>query len=136
LEFPEMHIDSNLLEKAVIASDQLSITALLKTIPSHPFGLAMRNDEARAIASLCHKLTAPLALILAVLAPIPFCLNFSRKKRLFFTYAFALAGMVLYFVCINTTVIIGKGHMLPPFWIVTLPPLIALTFFGMRYARL
>ncbi|MCP5469992.1 MAG: LptF/LptG family permease [Chlamydiales bacterium] len=133
--FPEILFERRALSEATLPADWQTLGQLWGNLPAK-FIKPKKDFEAKVIAAFLHKLCSPLLALLVVIAPAPFCLSFARHKRLFLLYALCLAALLAYFVCTQAALILGKSHVIPPLWVIPLPPVLALTFFGVRYAKL
>ena len=96
----------------------------------------MNDREAEIATIFFYKLTVPLACILAVIGPAPFCMRFGRRLSVFFIYTLSLFGIIAFFTLTNSSIILGESQLLPPFWAVLLPPTLAFLIFGWNYAKL
>lgn len=137
LDFPEMAFEGRSLFQATLPAEWQKLSQLFFNLPPR-FLLRrqFRDDEAKIITFFFQRLTAPLLALFVSVAPISFCLCFERKRRLFLLYSLSLALLLTYFVGISTAGILGKNHILSPFWVVITPPFFATIFCGFRYSRL
>ncbi len=132
--FPDMSFESRSLSQATLPIDWQPLSQLWRQLPLGAGNL--RDYEAKAVALFFQKLTAPLLALLVFLAPAPFCLQFGRERKIFRLYALSLAGFLCYSAATQATAILGKSYIFSPFIVVALLPLLALTIFGVRYAKL
>ncbi len=135
--FPHMRFNMESLFNAVHPPRMQSITQLFHSLGWKKIGLAKMTDrEAEAASFLFFKLTVPLICLLAVIAPAPFCLRFSRTLSVYLIYALSIFGMIAYFTLMNSSVILGESQVLPPLLAIILPQTALLLVLGYKYAKL
>lgn len=71
-------------------------------------------EKSEILTHLYYKLIMPFLSLLVVIAVAPFCLQYSRTRSPFFTYAFGLFGYVSVYLMINSTFILGETNVLDP----------------------
>lgn len=133
-EFPEMRLNMRSLREIITLPEDESLSKLWKKLPKerHPY----LNEEAQVLAAFYHKLVIPWLCLLAVIAPIPFCLNFSRKVPLFAIYAGSLFGLIAFALVLGTAFLLGKRQTLDPFLATAVPFTTLFSYFSWRYVRL
>lgn len=115
----EMHFDKKALQTLVVQPSQQSITALWREMQDH--STVMTSRMAAVETQFYHKLLVPWLCLLAVLAPAPFCLRFSRQLPVFFIYLAAMLGMVVFYLLLNAMLILGENQVIEPVWASALP---------------
>ncbi len=132
--FPDMVFESRSLAQATLPIEWQPLSRLWRYLPEHFTHL--HDYEAKAVALFLHKLTGPWLALLVFLAPAPFCLKFERNKQLFLLYALSLAAFLSYVTVTQAALILGKSSIFSPFFVILFLPLLTLTIFGVRYAKL
>jgi lipopolysaccharide export system permease protein len=79
------------------------------------------------------KLVMPFISFLVIIACAPFCMIFSRKLPIFMIYAMSIFGVVAFFTMMDTAVILGENHLLSPLLAITIPFLLCLGGFGLKF---
>lgn len=139
LSFPEIRFDPKALFSAIHPPEWQSLSRLLSSIHWKQAGLyagGMSDREAIAASHFLYKLTTPLICLLAILAPLPFCMRFARQLPVFFIYAFSLFGIIAFFTLINACLILGESQVIPPFWAILIPSFVSFVVCGWKYAKL
>lgn len=137
--FPKMEINEKTLFNETKVTRAQSMFELVKKIPKHSFGAIFKkiNDkDAENLSYFSYKLFLPLLSLLAVIAPAPFCIRYSRKIPLIFIFAGALFSIFAFFILINSCLVLSIHQILPPFWGICIPFLLLFSFFGYRHAKL
>lgn len=131
--FPDIHFDQKTLIETITFPEGLPLSALWKKLP--PGYDAQSEKEARTLSTFHRKLAFPWLCLLAVIAPAPFCIRFSRQFPIFFIYACSLFGLVGICILMDAAHVLGRRQVLDPLWATWAPfGLIFLTF-GWRYLR-
>lgn len=112
--FPEMHFNPQILFETITLPEELALSELWEKHPSHHNILS--EKESQSMTVFYRKLILPWLCLLAVIAPAPFCLRFTRYLSLFFIYAGNIFGLVAIYLAIDAAVLLGKGQILSPFW--------------------
>lgn len=133
LTFPEIRFDTKSLFTAVHPPRSQSLTQLLANFS---WRRSLTDKEAEAASIFLYKLTIPLACLLVVIAPAPFCLRFGRHLPVFAIYALSLFGIITFFTFVNSCVILGESQVVPPHWAVLAPLALFFGLFGWKYAKL
>lgn len=133
LAFPEIRFCSKSLFSAIHPPRSQSLTQLFSNLQ---WRSALTDKEAEAASIFFYKITIPLACLLVVFAPAPFCLRFGRSLPVFAIYALSLFGIITFFTFVNACVILGESQVVPPFWAVFTPLALFFGLFGWNYAKL
>lgn len=131
--FPEMRLNMERLDEILIRPEDQPISKLWKKLPKEKH--LYLSQEAQVLAAFYNKLATPWLCLLAVLAPIPFCLNFTRKVPLFAIYAGSLFGLIAFTILLNSAFLLGKRQILDPFLATSLPFLTVFSYFSWRYIK-
>lgn len=132
--FPDMQFNREKLLKSISQPDAQSLSALHANLPRHENTLS--EKEAHLVTTYHYKLAMPWLCLLAVLAPAPFCIRFSRTLPVFFIYIFSIAGLVAFYLIMDATVILGERQMVDPAFAIWVPFTALFAFFGFRFLRL
>lgn len=132
--FPELHFNQERLIATIAQPDEEAISTLWNklslTAPE------MTEKQCQVTSCFFHKLILPLLCILAVIAPAPFCVHFSRQLPIFFIYACSIFGLVAMYLVMDAGLVLGKRQVLSPFLAVGIPFIAVFGFFLMRYCKL
>lgn len=150
--FPELHIEESMLAPELPSSSwwvrffpslHIDKRTFIQQDDPHSYPLSLlwshRNAPENYVDTstmFCYKVTIPWLSLLVICAPVPFCVRFGRHLPIFWIYVFCLSGIALFFTLTNASVILGEGHILSPWYSISLPLLGLLGYFGRRYAKL
>lgn len=130
-----MRFTPSSLQEALCPARMQSLIRLGSNLKRAGFG--KMNDRAAESAALFYfKLFMPLLCLLAVVAPLPYCLGFKRSIPLFLIYALSLFGLITFFMVNNACLILGSSQIIAPPLALMLPQLILFLIFGWKYAKL
>lgn len=132
--FPEMHFNQGKLLQSVVSPEAKSLSDLQRQLPNRSQELS--EKEAQLMTTYHYKLAIPWLCLLAVLAPAPFCLRFSRTLPVFFIYVFSIFGLVAFYLVMDASVILGERQMVPPLLAVWIPFSTFFALFAWRFLRL
>lgn len=132
--FTEMYFNKEKLLATVSLPNAQSLSALQAQLPNHQNTLS--EKEAHLLTTYHYKLAMPWLCLLAVIAPAPFCIRFSRTLPVFFIYVFSITGLVAFYLIMDATVVLGERQMVNPVLAIWVPFTAFLAFFGYRFLRL
>lgn len=132
--FSDMHFNKRKLSESVSLPEAHSLSELKEKLPAS--GNALSEKEAALLTTFYYKLAIPWLCLLAVLAPAPFCIQFSRTTPVFFIYALSIFGLVAFYLIIDAMVVLGERQMLAPALAIWVPFALFFSFFGGRFLRL
>lgn len=132
--FSEIHFDKAALLETVTALEDMSLSKLSSKTMSSIAGQSERIAQARSV--FLYKLAIPWLCLLAVIAPIPFCVTYSRHLPVFFIYAVSIFGLVGLYLILDAAVILSERQVISPYWAIGLPMALFFGFFGWRFLRL
>lgn len=118
--FPDMQFNKTVLLDSLTESVELPLSELWKKHLENS-GKTMGEKEASIDAALFRKLAIPWFCLLAVIAPIPFCIRFSRDQSMFFIYAFSIFGLLSCFLILDAAWVLAERQVLPPAWAIGVP---------------
>lgn len=133
LEFVEMKFNKKALLDTFVTPEELPIKALWKNLP--PRNRNLTEKEATIITTFYQKLAMPWFGLLAVIAPIPFCVKIRRDLPIFLIYAFSLFGLAACFIVIDSAAILGVRQTTTPENAILLPFSLIMGSFLFRFFR-
>jgi Predicted permeases len=133
ITFPTMRFNKEKLLNTVTTPDSQSLSTLKQQLPSHDEKL--NEKEARLLTTYYYKWAIPWLCLLAVLAPAPFCVRFSRTLPVFFIYALSIFGLVSFYLVMDAAAVLGERQVASPLVAIWLPFTAFFTFFGYRFLR-
>lgn len=134
LALPSMHFNNERLLETLTPAEELPLASLWQ---KHPASISPTSEkEAQHMTVLYYKLALPWLCLLAVLAPAPFCVHFTRQLPIFFIYAGCIFGLVAFYLMIDASLLLGKRQVLAPWIAIGAPFSICFAIFGYRYASL
>lgn len=134
LSFQDMRFHKKDLFQGIIDPEDLSLTALWRKMPE--YNKATNEKEAQVVSAFYHKMLMPWLCLLAVIAPAPFCVRFSRNIPLFFIYALGLFGLVAFYLVTDATLILGKRQIFDPVFAILVPFFCLSALLSYKYVRL
>lgn len=132
--FPEMHFNKQTLFESITSAEEQSYSDLSTKIPS--LTDIKSEKQAQLVTSFYYKLAMPWLCFLAVIAPIPFCVRFTRHLPIFMIYAWSIFGLVAFYIVMNSSLVLGERQVMPPHFAIWIPFLLFFVIFGFRYLRL
>jgi len=132
--FPNIRLNKKRLINTISSPDEQSFSSLWEQIPLHQNLLS--EKEAQVLSSFYFKLAMPWLCLLAIIAPAPFCVRFSRQLPVFFVYAFSIFGLVSFHLVMNAANVLGSRQVVAPFWAIWTPFAAFFGYFIWRYAKL
>lgn len=133
-EFPEIPFNKEILQSAIIDSVALSISDL--AAQSSKMTSSLDEKESRALTAFYWKLMIPFLCLLAVIAPAPYCVYFSRQRPIFLIYVCNLFGLIAFYMLMDAAKVTTNRQILDPFWAICFPFILSLTYFGHRFYKL
>lgn len=132
--FPELKFNKKTLFETITPPEEQSFTGLWSQLVFD--GSVQSEKQAESLTVFYRKLALPWLCLLAVIAPIPFCVRFSRNQQTFMIYAASIFGLVALFLVMDAGLVLGKRQVVAPFWAALTPLLLMGSYFGGRYVRL
>lgn len=129
--FDLLKFNREILQSTIIDPDVLSFKELWSQLPS--FSSELNEKESKLLTSFYWKIIIPWLCILAIIAPIPFCIYFSRQFPLFLTYACGIFGLLAVYLFIDAASVIARRQVLDPFFALIIPFLSIFAFFVWRF---
>lgn len=134
--FPEMRFNKEKLLESVQLPEAKSLSELKAKLPDSNSTSELSEKEAHLLTTYYYKLALPWLCLLAVIAPTPFCIRFSRTLPTFFIYALSIFGLVAFYLVMDATVVLGERQMIDPALAIWIPFGLFFAFFGYRFLRL
>lgn len=119
-QMPELHFNKKILLDTLTSPEELPLSVLWKKHRENT-GKFLGEKEASLEAVFFRKLAIPWFCLLAVIAPAPFCVRFSRNQSTFFIYAIGIFSLVACFLIIDAAWILAERQVFPPVWAIGLP---------------
>jgi lipopolysaccharide export system permease protein len=132
-QFPEIRFNRKSLLDTITPMEEFSISTLYKKLPRKDI---LSEKESQVLATYYQKLAMPWFCLIAVIAPAPFCIRFSRNLPIFFIYAFGIFGLVAFYLIIDAAVVLGERQVLSPAWAIWAPFGAISTLFVWRYSKI
>jgi lipopolysaccharide export system permease protein len=133
-DFKQLQFNQNILQSAILDPDTLSITELFSQ-QFNPFN-ELSEKESKIATAFYWKLLMPWLCLLAILAPAPACVHFSRQMPVFFIYICSLFGLIAFYMLMDATQVVARRQVLAPIWAIGLPFFIVFSFYGFRFIRM
>lgn len=131
--FPEIHFNRQNLLESLISPKEFSLIELWKKLPS---GQTSLSDRAAQILTLFYRrLAMPWLCLLAIIAPAPFCLVFTRRLSVFFIYCCSIFGLATFYLLINAATVLGETQTLPPIAAIVAPFTLVFGGFLWKYVK-
>lgn len=134
LPFPEMQFNREYLQSAVLDPEVYSLSDL--AVQSTEVSQELSEKESKVLTAFYWKLTMPWLCLLAIIAPAPFCVRFSRQQQVFLIYVCSLFGLIAFYMLMDAAQVIAKRQVFPPFWAILGPFFGVFGFFEWRYWRI
>lgn len=144
--FPSMKFNREILQSTIIDPETLSLTALAKEAyqiayeqtekQSESAVHRLNEKESKIMTAFYWKLTIPWLCLMAIMAPAPYCILFSRQLPIFLIYMCSLFGLIAFYMFIDAAQVIAKRQVIPPFWAICCPFLLIFSFFGWRFYKM
>lgn len=133
LLFPLIQLDKGSLMETLARPEDFSLTQLYQKFPK---GTTEHSEkDAQIQSTFYYKMALPWLCLLAVIGPIPFCVNYTRNLPIFLIYAFALFTLLSFYLIIDAALILGERQVIPPFWAIFVPTALFFGFFSTKYLR-
>lgn len=134
LAFPSMKFNPELLQSTILDPDILSISDISRKILEIP---SITNEkESKILTAFYWKITIPWLCLLAIMAPIPFCVRFSRHFPFFLIYVCSLFGLIAFYMLMDAFQVIAKRQVISPAWAILGPFFIIFCYFGWRFKKM
>jgi lipopolysaccharide export system permease protein len=132
--FPEMLFNKKRLIETTTLPEQLSYTKLWDKISN--LSSCYSEKGCQILTTLYYKIAMPWLCLLAILAPAPFCVRFTRTLPIFMIYSIGTFAIIAFYITMEAALIVGGRQLVDPFYAVGVPFLAALGVVGWRYYRI
>lgn len=132
--FFNMSFNQKTLLETLTPLEDLPLSRLWEKWPLH--GQITSDKEAQIVTAFYKKMAAPWLCFLAVIAPIPLCVRFSRQIPIFFLYAINIFGLVAVYLTLDSAQVLGKRQILDPALAIWGPFLFFFSIFAYRFCRM
>lgn len=135
-EFPfaAMKFNPDLLQSTILDPDILSLSELKGQVSD--ISSNTTEKESKILTAFYWKLSIPWLCLLAIIAPAPFCVRFSRQLPVFLIYVCTLFGLIAFYMFMDAAQVIAKRQVLSPFWVICGPFFIMFSYFGWRFTKI
>lgn len=130
-EFKDMHFDEHSLKNSIIPPKEQSLSQLFVEFPLYFSSFSHKAGEIKA--SLYSKISFPWLCLIALMAPAPFCLRFTRNHPLLIIYLASLALLFCLNVLFESSSAFAKSQVISPAITIFVPWIVTLFFFTKRY---
>jgi lipopolysaccharide export system permease protein len=132
--FPEIHFNQQKLQESLTSPQELSLRQLWKKLPKQQTSLTDREAQIQSL--FYRKLTIPWLCLLAIIAPAPFCLVYTRRLSVFLLYTCAIFGLVAFYLMMNAAMVLGETQTIPPVIAIVTPFVLVFGGFLWKYAKI
>jgi lipopolysaccharide export system permease protein len=134
LSFPNMKFNPDLLQSTILDPDILSLSEL--ATQRFEVSSDLSEKESKTLTAFYWKLMMPWLCLLAIIAPAPFCIRFSRQLPIFLIYICSLFGLIAFYMFMDAAQVIAKRQIIAPLWAICGPFLAVFVYFGWRFKRM
>lgn len=131
--FSEIRFNKKVLLETITPPEELPLSKLWKRLPDSKNSSSEKQSQ--IAATFYQKLGIPWLCLLAVIAPAPFCVRFSRHFPVFFIYAFSIFGLVACYLMIDAAVVLVSRQLLPSSWCIGIPFFLLMGIVVLKFAR-
>jgi lipopolysaccharide export system permease protein len=110
--FEELGFTDDRMGKILSTPKELSISALWAEYPSRGKRLTDRNIL--VMSKLHHHLAFPWMALLVVIAPLSFCLRFTRHLHIFLLYGASVVAFLIFMTILQTFLVLAENQVIPP----------------------
>ncbi|MFT4552548.1 MAG: lipopolysaccharide export system permease protein [Chlamydiales bacterium] len=132
--FTDMRFDPELLRAALSPPEQQSLSQLWRHLPLGKKHLT--DKEAQVLTAFSYKTAIPWVCLLAVIAPAPFCMVFTRNLRIFLIYSIGIFTFVAFFTIMDAATVLAENQVASPLSIIWSPMLLFGSIVYWLYARM
>lgn len=132
MEFPIIQFNKETLFETIMQPDEHSVTELWEKLPQAKDDLS--EKEAELLSTFYRKLAMPWLCFLAVIAPAPLCMRFTRHLPVFLIYSLSIFGLVAFYLIMNSAALLGEKQVINPFFAIWTPFALFFSFFSYRFA--
>lgn len=133
-DFSNMRFNKQKLLESLISPQQYTLIQLWNKLPSVQSSLTDR--EAQILTLFYRRLVMPWLCLLAILAPAPFCMVFTRRLPTFLLYSCSIFGLIAFYLLMNAATVIGETQTLPPLIAIATPCILVYGSCMWKYAKL
>lgn len=132
--FSAMRFNKKKLRNTLTPPEEQSLTNLWKQLP--PPKKLLSEKEAQLSSAFYFKLVMPWLCFLAIIIPIPFCVAFSRQMPVFSVYTIGILTLVIFYLVMNASLILGGHQILSPVTVIMAPFTLFASIALWRYSRI
>jgi lipopolysaccharide export system permease protein len=131
---PDIQFNKELLQSTLFDPDTLALTELWAQWPIQAEELS--EKQSKTLTAFYWKLLLPWLCLLAILAPIPFCVRFSRQFPFFLIYVCGIFGLIAFYFFMDAAQVISRRQVLDPIWAIVLPFSFIFSVFSWRFVKI
>lgn len=132
-DFTNLKFNKELLHSTIEDPEVLSLKELWEELPNKTEELS--EKDSKILTAFYWKLFIPGLCLLAILAPAPSCIRFSRQFPIFLIYVCSLFGLIAFYLFMDASQIIAKRQVLSPFIAIGVPFLGIFGVFLLRFIK-
>lgn len=143
LLFPGMKFNPEILQSTILEPEILSLTDLIEEASQVSYDsneteykMMLNEKESKLMTAFYWKLAMPWLCLMAILAPAPYCVRFSRQLPIFLIYLCSLFGLIAFYMFMDAAQVVAKRQVIPPFWAICGPFLTLFSYFGWKFAKM
>jgi lipopolysaccharide export system permease protein len=134
LAFPDMQFNPELLQSTLLEPDIFSLYEL--ATQAVQVSTDLNEKESKILTAFYWKLMLPFLCLIAIIAPAPYCIKFSRQLPIFLIYACSLFGLIAFYMFMDAAQVIAKRQVISPLWAICFPFLTIFAYFSWRFGKI
>lgn len=134
LLFEQLGFEQEVIGQAIRSPEAMTLYQLWHSLPPRQSQYGTRENQ--VMSAFAYKLMIPWLCLLVVLAPIPFCIQFTRNLPVFFIFGASILCFITFITMLDASQILADSQVLNPMLAVSLPFGAYFFFFTLRYQKL
>lgn len=134
LSLPHLKIDEAALMQSVTPPLEYSLTELWSQLPDKQ--QTRQPRDARIEAAFWKKATVPWLCLIALLAPVPFCVPYRKPLRIFYIFAGGLFGLFTLYIALSAGYTLATHDVFPAWLALCLPTALIAAMSAVRFAKI
>ncbi|NGX56623.1 MAG: hypothetical protein K1060chlam5_00866 [Candidatus Anoxychlamydiales bacterium] len=132
--FKDIKFDFEDIKQVFLAYETKSISDLFKDkfLKKIPFN----KEKAEISTQFYNKLFSPLIFFIIAISIFPPLLMFSRNISIFFISFFSLFGFVIFFMIIDSSIILSENNVIPSIFCISFPYLLSFSIFFKKFIKI
>jgi lipopolysaccharide export system permease protein len=132
--FPDLRFNLEVLQSTILDPETLPLSDI--TIQATQLLSDESEKESQLLTAFYWKLIIPWLCLLAIIAPAPYCVRFSRQYPLFLLYTGSLFGFLAFYLFMDAAQIIAKRQVLSPAHAILIPFLSVAGYCSWRFLKI